>query len=424
VQLPASTEEVAIIFLGKDNIGGLGNLSACGSQIGYSADVQTCPQMSNIFDHPHKPLIPTSIPTTEDLGKRSVQLPPEISSVFSPQPSGPGVSSVFSPQPTGPGVSSVFSPQPIGPGVSSVFSSQGGSTAAKRVTINIMPDYFFFDSDSEDEANNNRPIFDITHIRSGESPSIDAQSKADGTDRIQKIEVVASNDDQKPPPPMKRCYTGTDLNFVRAWTEPWDTSEFSFKFESHLLPDVAALALSLTPRGTIAQANKLHLYTDGTGGKSDDADSQPAFAVVIIAEVDNNTRYIVGTVADKLANAGDFVAGNQKGTNNVAEIAGLAYAIAIALAAPPHLEVAITSDSKLALHLAESVDTSKKLKQSQSIVEPLWRALSANRKATLSHIPSHIGHPWNEMADGVAHSASLGKNPTHPPKQVQIVCSQ
>jgi len=209
-------------------------------------------------------------------------------------------------------------------------------------------------------------------------------------------------------PIMRRCDTGADINFVNSWTQAWDQQEFSFTFDHELLPNVAALALNMTPRGSLSQAVTLHLYTDGTGGKSESEDSFPAFAVVIIAEVDNDTRFIVGTVADRLENAGAFVAANNQDTNNAAEVAGLAYAIAIALAAPPHIEVTITSDSMLALSLAESKSTGKKVKQSQDIVEPLWRALSANRKATLHHIPSHIGHPWNEMADGVAHSASLG----------------
>ena len=107
-------------------------------------------------------------------------------------------------------------------------------------------------------------------------------------------------------------------------------------------------------------------------------------------------------------NAGNFISKSGAATNNAAEIAAITYAIAIAMSTPPHIPVSITSDSQLAIDLALGQCSGNATAPAQAILRPLWRALSASRDAQLLHIPSHIGHPWNELADAVAHSASLG----------------
>ena len=207
---------------------------------------------------------------------------------------------------------------------------------------------------------------------------------------------------------MHECYTGADQAFIRQWTYPCDDDDINHAYQHDLLPDVAQMAVQLTPRGQLAQARFLHLYTVGTGGEARTNDSAAAFGAIVLAEVANNTQFLTGVISDQVESSGSFITDIGYATDNAAEIAGLAYAVAIALSTPPHIDITITIDSQLTIDLALGLCIGATTAQAQNIVRPLRKALTATRSARSCHIPSYIGHPWNEMADGVAHSASLG----------------
>ena len=94
--------------------------------------------------------------------------------------------------------------------------------------------------------------------------------------------------------------------------------------------------------------------------------------------------------------------------HNSAEAIGVCWAVLFALSLPPRIPVTIVSDSDITLGSATGNYINKACRDGQHLLMPLVRALESQRQLKLEHIHSHIGHPWNELADGLARLASFG----------------
>ena len=66
------------------------------------------------------------------------------------------------------------------------------------------------------------------------------------------------------------------------------------------------------------------------------------------------------------------------------------------------------SDSKLALDLTQGIAVSEAYPGLNACAFGIGTAVRAQRCMQYEHVPSHIGHPWNELVDSLAHSFGKG----------------
>ena len=167
---------------------------------------------------------------------------------------------------------------------------------------------------------------------------------------------------------------------------------------------VSQLALEESQRGTLASAQRVHIYTDGSANEEG-----AAWAFVVISEKQlQDKKYITyhghsagQVITDALHPA--FV-GACRDTNIGAELSAAIHASIFALDACPHAEVCIWPDLQGVIDVAEG----RSNYTSHPVASELLTVLSSilrTRSVSFRHVKGHSGHPWNELADSLASAA-------------------
>ena len=178
----------------------------------------------------------------------------------------------------------------------------------------------------------------------------------------------------------------------------------------------------IDPRDVVGLA----VYTDGTGGggaaparrsapAAPGVQVLPAWAVAVVASGRGGERQVLGAAGGMIR---DFsCTRGQRGDSYLAEEAALLWAIAWILGAlergcwPAVRSVGIFSDSTAAQGIATGAMGPCGQSAIGGLLRGAYRLLACRAGETsvwAEYVPSHVGHPWNEMADVVASAAGAG----------------
>jgi hypothetical protein len=123
------------------------------------------------------------------------------------------------------------------------------------------------------------------------------------------------------------CKIWLDRPFIARMTRAWAPEHFSQIVDVNdpvihkHIPDVARVALQITPSSSLADARQIFIYTDGTGGcKADGEDTPPAWSFVVLAQLADSEYGFVGFVADQLANGGQTAASMTLNNNSAGPV--------------------------------------------------------------------------------------------------------
>ena len=76
---------------------------------------------------------------------------------------------------------------------------------------------------------------------------------------------------------------------------------------------------------------------------------------------------------------------------------------------PPGTPARITADSKIVLAAAQRQSFPHMHPRLMEALDAVTRCVECTHDVSYDHINSHIGHPWNELADAVAEEAARGQ---------------
>lgn len=103
--------------------------------------------------------------------------------------------------------------------------------------------------------------------------------------------------------------------------------------------------------------------------------------------------------------------GAEVGSNNTAELCGVAAALRWLLADGGDEPAIIAADSLYAVRVGSGEWRAKANKQLALHVQRLWREVASLRPLSWEHVRAHRGHRWNERADHLAYRAMSGEDP-------------
>ena len=105
----------------------------------------------------------------------------------------------------------------------------------------------------------------------------------------------------------------------------------------------------------------------------------------------------------------DFI-GAEIGSNNTAELSGMAHALRWVLIRGGEESVVIRGDSTYALNVGSGLWKAKANRDLAHTVQQLWQEVSEGRELIQEHVRAHRGHRWNERADHLAFRAMSGED--------------
>ncbi|CAK0894547.1 unnamed protein product [Prorocentrum cordatum] len=113
-----------------------------------------------------------------------------------------------------------------------------------------------------------------------------------------------------------------------------------------------------------------------------------------------------GFIAGKVTESLHDMANNEKVTAYTAELTAVLWAVMWALGQDTTVPIEITPDALDVMHLAKGDAQCHVHPRLGAAIRSLAGLLQEARPTQWNHINSHFGHPWNELADGVADHAS------------------
>ncbi|CAK0845571.1 unnamed protein product [Prorocentrum cordatum] len=173
------------------------------------------------------------------------------------------------------------------------------------------------------------------------------------------------------------------------------------------LHNMARMALEMCPSRELP-TRRTHIYTDGS---YNGIPHTAAWAVVIVDEYDDgrNSRGpfgFRGFIAGKVTETLDDMVNNEKVTAYTAELTAVLWALMWALGQDTDAPIEITPDALNVINLAKGEAQCHVHPRLGAAIRTLAGLLQQARPTQWHHINSHIGHPWNELADGIADQAS------------------
>ncbi|CAK0812563.1 unnamed protein product, partial [Prorocentrum cordatum] len=173
------------------------------------------------------------------------------------------------------------------------------------------------------------------------------------------------------------------------------------------LHNMARMALEMCPSRELP-TRRTHIYTDGS---YNGIPHTAAWAVVIVDEYDDgrNSRGpfgFRGFTAGKVTESLDDMANNEKVTAYTAELTAVLWALMWALGQDTDAPIEVTPDAVNVINLAKGEAQCHVHPRLGAAIRTLAGLLQQARPTQWHHINSHIGHPWNELADGIADQAS------------------
>ena len=167
-----------------------------------------------------------------------------------------------------------------------------------------------------------------------------------------------------------------------------------------------ALHFTALPAGSC-----VHLYTDGS-----QTDSKAGWAVVVLVQLPEHRWLFQGVLA---ASSRLGIFGELLHTSGEAEAAGICAALSWALSLPSHVPFRVHTDCDWARCSASgSWSQGSKLRKGStfSIARQLTLLHQAlERDFALLPVRSHLGHPWNDLADAAAKMVSISEPPSLSP---------
>ena len=214
-------------------------------------------------------------------------------------------------------------------------------------------------------------------------------------------------------------------------------------FKKVVFLPVTIIALERVVPLRLDEVVALDFYTDGTGGGVDPSalhgpDSpgppagaagrtvllKPAWAAAVVARHRDGSRALLGAAGGLVADfPGEASKGDGAGTSYSAEEIAILWAtvwLLAALGAGDWSTVArftFHTDSMPARDVAVGAAGAKGSRNSGTILRDAYRALqeALHGDVRLEYVPSHVGHPWNELVDRVAAAAGGGAWPSASP---------
>ena len=169
---------------------------------------------------------------------------------------------------------------------------------------------------------------------------------------------------------------------------------------------IQALDESVKRRGPI---NTLVLHVDGTGGSriSPQSYGPAAWSFNVQETHANGVEYcgFMGGIVQTDSTADEFV-GAEHGTNATAELTAILYASLYALQRKAS-HVCIVYDAMYAANMASGDWTPGKNIELVNLTAEVIGLLNNCANLQLRHVYSHLGDPWNELADAGAAAFSL-----------------
>ena len=215
-------------------------------------------------------------------------------------------------------------------------------------------------------------------------------------------------------------------------------------FKKVVFLPVTIIALERVVPLRLDEVVALDFYTDGTGGGVDPSalhgpDSpgppagaagrtvllKPAWAAAVVARHRDGSRALLGAAGGLVADfLGEASKGNGAGTSYSAEEIAILWAtvwLLASLGAGDWSTVArftFHTDSMPARDVAVGAAGAKGSRNSGTILRDAYRALqeALHGDVRLEYVPSHVGHPWNELVDRLAAAAGCGAWPSAPPR--------
>ncbi|CAK0904672.1 unnamed protein product [Prorocentrum cordatum] len=216
---------------------------------------------------------------------------------------------------------------------------------------------------------------------------------------------------------MEQCYEGMGLapgndieyspEYVNAERARRGRVNVCDDVDTTTLHNMARMALEMCPSRELP-TRRTHIYTDGS---YNGIPHTAAWAVVIVDEYDDgrNSRGpfgFRGFIAGKVTETLDDMANNEKVTAYTAELTAVLWALMWALGQDTDAPIEITPDALNVINLAKGEAQCRVHPRSGAAIRTLAGLLQRARPTQWHHINSHIGHPWNELADGIADQAS------------------
>eukprot|EP00929_Paragymnodinium_shiwhaense_P069733 TRINITY_DN35186_c0_g1_i3.p1 TRINITY_DN35186_c0_g1~~TRINITY_DN35186_c0_g1_i3.p1 ORF type:complete len:1769 (+),score=383.89 TRINITY_DN35186_c0_g1_i3:478-5784(+) len=154
----------------------------------------------------------------------------------------------------------------------------------------------------------------------------------------------------------------------------------------------------------------IHIYTDGSFiPEKDDQPDRAGWAMVVLAELGDGSKGTLGYMAGEISADKEAEDYYEKEALTILDAENIAVAAAmrylLALKKPPKW-ACIHPDCKVTIDLTEGRIWATGTRYSGDVLTGLTAAVEEVMGLRCSHIRSHCGHPWNELADSAAKAAA------------------
>ncbi|HIH83054.1 MAG TPA: hypothetical protein HA340_03815 [Candidatus Thalassarchaeaceae archaeon] len=167
-----------------------------------------------------------------------------------------------------------------------------------------------------------------------------------------------------------------------------------------------------------SDAAEYTIYVDGScqDNQNVTAETPAAWGVVVVVG-DNQRGSGSGEVITELSGlvitdaTMELFLGAKVGSNNTAELSGVAHALRWILMDGRVTHAIIRADSQYALQIAQQNWKAKANLDLVKTVQALWEEVSSQCQLTGTWVRAHRGHKWNERADHLAFRTMQGEQP-------------
>ena len=171
-------------------------------------------------------------------------------------------------------------------------------------------------------------------------------------------------------------------------------------------------------KSAASYAAEYTIYVDGPcqDNRNVTAETPAGWGVVVVVG-DNQRGSSSGEVITELSglvitdSTMELFLGAEVGSNNTAELSGIAHALRWILVDGGVVQAIIRADSQYALQIAQQNWKAKANIPLVKIVQALWEEVSSQCQLTGTWVRAHRGHKWNERADHLAYRAMQGEQP-------------
>ena len=168
----------------------------------------------------------------------------------------------------------------------------------------------------------------------------------------------------------------------------------------------------------MANRGLVHIYVDGSCAENRDVgpETKAGWGLCVISG-DSSSGNGKGELLAEMNGAvvtsheEEGFLGAEVGSNNTAELSGVAHALKWLLSQHEFDSAIIRCDSKYALNIAAGLWKAKANVELSRRVRLLWEEVSSFISLRGEHVQAHSGHRWNERADHLAYRAVIEEVP-------------